>query len=84
MSRIHTSVIPAETGNPSPRIGAVGATAPGGMSHNVPVMSPNVSPMSPKCLANVTQMSRSWHIFKDRPKAESPGMSHIASGVKEF
>ncbi len=29
-------------------------------------------------------MSRSWHILKDRPKAESPGMSHIASGVKEF
>ena len=29
-------------------------------------------------------MSRLWHILKDRSKAESPGMSHIASGVKEF
>ena len=29
-------------------------------------------------------MSRSWHILQDRPKAESPGMSHIASGVEEF
>ena len=29
-------------------------------------------------------MSRLWHILKDRSKAESPRMSHIASGVKEF
>ena len=69
MSRIHTSGIPAETGNPSPRTGAMGASTPVGTSHKVPV---------------IHQMSRSWHILKDRPKAESPGMSHIASGVEEF